>query len=71
VMVIPYSTPQLPLLAKGAVLETGFPRPGQTMLLAGYPLGESVLILQTGIATGLDVFARKNSPLADQLRIML
>jgi S1-C subfamily serine protease len=67
------STPQSNLSAVGASLETGFPEPGSEMLLAGYPLGENVFILQTGISTGLDFFRGREQygPPADQLRIML
>jgi S1-C subfamily serine protease len=47
-------TRQTPLSPKGATLRTEFPGLGETLLLAGYPLGERTLILQTGSATGID-----------------
>jgi len=67
-------TPQLPLQAVGAALETNFPKPGQSMLLAGYLLSERILILQAGISTGLDFFRGQNTDdkhMPDRLRIML
>ena len=62
-------------ISKGAVLATEFPTAGQTLLLAGYPLNERTLILQPGVATGLELFMRppfpKDSPAANALRIVL
>jgi len=52
-------TPQVPLTPKGSVLRAEFPKLGESLLLAGYPLAgypveNRTLILQTGAATGLD-----------------
>lgn len=62
-------------ISKGAVLATEFPKAGQTLLLAGYPLNERTLILQLGVATGLELFMRppfpKDAPAANALRIVL
>jgi S1-C subfamily serine protease len=62
--ILPSST----LSATGATLNAEFPSPGETLLLAGYPLNEKVPILQTSTATGM-AFPREVSP--DGLRIML
>jgi S1-C subfamily serine protease len=45
-------TPQRPITPAGAALKVDFPQPGQTLLLAGFPLGEDTLVFQTGLATG-------------------
>jgi len=58
----------------GATLEVNFPKPGQTMLLAGYPLSEQTLILQTGIATDMNLYRQSiavDVPLGNALRIIL
>jgi S1-C subfamily serine protease len=61
--------------SKGATLDTEPPKPGQSVLLAGYPLNQSTLILQTGIATGQGYFpepeAPAGTPPANGRRIML
>jgi S1-C subfamily serine protease len=65
-------TPQHPLSPRGASLKTEFPQPGDTLLLAGFPLGEDNLILQTGVFTGF--FSNPmtaKSPPSSALRIML
>ena len=66
-------TPQVPLIPKGATLSSDLPRLGETLLLAGFPLGENILVLQTGAATGFIPFptARPSSPGPTRLRIML
>lgn len=60
--------------SKGATLATRPPKPGETVLLAGYPLKQTTLILQTGIATGQGAFSRPQAPAsapANSRRIML
>jgi S1-C subfamily serine protease len=67
-------TPQRPLVAVGALIEESFPASGETLLLAGYPLDGEHFILQTGIATGLEIADFKPSQSVrptDRLRIML
>jgi S1-C subfamily serine protease len=65
-------TPQTPISPKGATLNTEFPQRGDTLLLAGFPLGENTLVLQTGVATGfLSRPQKKTTPPASALRIML
>jgi S1-C subfamily serine protease len=63
------STPQSPMSALGTTLQSEFPKPGDTVLLAGYPLTGHTLILQTGPAVGLAFPTPLMS--ADGLRIML
>jgi hypothetical protein len=46
-------TPQSPTAAQGAILDTGYPSPGESLFVSGYPLGGHVLVPQPGIATGL------------------
>jgi S1-C subfamily serine protease len=48
---------------KGATLSTVTPKPGDTMLLAGYPLDQTTLIIQAGIATGEGEFLPPQAPL--------
>lgn len=61
--------------SKGASLHTEPPKSGKLVLLAGYPLDQTTLILQTGIATGEGYFpttqAAAGTPLANGRRIML
>jgi S1-C subfamily serine protease len=60
--------------SKGAILATEDPKPGETVLLAGYPLDQTTLILQTGIATGQGAFPERQvsqAPPANGRRIML
>jgi S1-C subfamily serine protease len=67
------SVTQMPLL-RGASLQTKYPEPGRPVLLAGYPLTERVLILQTGISTGLDFIKGEDidpETTLSRLRIML
>jgi S1-C subfamily serine protease len=65
-------TPQLPITPKGGTLNTDFPQPGDTLLLAGFPLGENALVLQTGVATGfLSRRRTESSPPSSGLRLML
>jgi S1-C subfamily serine protease len=45
------------VMAKGATLSTEALNSGQSVLLAGYPLNQTTLILQTGIATGEGYFS--------------
>jgi S1-C subfamily serine protease len=52
--------PTKPLVPKGADLNTDVPQLGQTLLLAGFPLGENMLIVQTGPATGFS--CRRSRP---------
>jgi S1-C subfamily serine protease len=68
----PSITPQTPISPKGAILKTDFPQPGETLLLAGFPLGKNELVLQTGVATGFHSNPTAvSSPPASALRIML
>jgi S1-C subfamily serine protease len=63
-------TPQSPMAAKGAMLETDYPRPGDALLLSGYPLVEVYMhVMQAGIATGLGFPTDNHS--ATGLRIIL
>jgi S1-C subfamily serine protease len=64
-------TPQLPISPKGAALKPEFPQPGETLLLAGFPLGHNSLVLQTGVATGLSIPSREHASPSKSLRIML
>lgn len=66
-------TPQPPITPKGAVLNTEFPKAGQTLLLAGFPLGENTLILQTGTMTGFRTNPSKTPTglLSSGLRLVL
>lgn len=45
-------TPQVPVTPMGAALSNDLPQLGESMLVAGFPLGENTLVLQTGVATG-------------------
>lgn len=57
---------------KGAVLRTEFPNLGETVLLAGFPLGEETLVLQTGVATGFYSHGMMRvTPPSKGLRLML
>lgn len=65
-------TPQVPLSPKGGALKTEVPQLGDTLLLAGFPLGKDTLVLQTGVATGFySNQLTPNGPPASALRIML
>jgi S1-C subfamily serine protease len=65
-------TPQTPITPKGGTLSTEFPQPGQTLLLAGFPLGKNILVLQNGVATGFYSEPPKpRTPPSKALRIML
>jgi S1-C subfamily serine protease len=68
----PSLIPQTPISPKGATLQTEFPTAGDIMLLAGFPLGQQSLILQTGVATGF--YTKQPTPQTPPkkaLRIML
>jgi S1-C subfamily serine protease len=64
-------TPQIQIKPKGTDLRTDFPAPGETLLLAGYPIGLRTLILQVGPATGVDFPGNSRSHTASGLRIFL
>ncbi len=64
-------TPQTPVLPKGAALRTDFPVPGETLLLAGYPIGQKTLILQIGPATGVNFLEQSTNYAASGLKIFL
>lgn len=66
-------TPQPPITPTGATLSTEFPKTGARLLLAGFPLGENTLILQTGTMTGFRTTAPQSpkASLTNGLRIML
>lgn len=51
-----------PVTSQGARLGVETPKPGETVLLAGYPLDQTTLILQTGIATGQGNFPEPQMP---------
>jgi S1-C subfamily serine protease len=60
--------------SKGATLTARSVKPGETVLLAGYPDSQTTLILQTGIATGEGSFSVTTNPRprpSDSRRIML
>jgi S1-C subfamily serine protease len=63
--------PQGLLTTQGATLKTVAPEPGETILLAGFPLGENALVLQTGVATGFYAKETPQRSLESGLRIML
>jgi S1-C subfamily serine protease len=62
-------------LPKGAILSTSALTPGQSVLLAGYPLNQTTLILQTGMFTGEGFFPAtpvpSRSPSTNGRRLML
>jgi S1-C subfamily serine protease len=63
-----------PISARVASISNRFPEPGETLLLAGYPLDGAALILQTGTATGLfsqHITDHSPVPSTQRLRIML
>jgi S1-C subfamily serine protease len=72
----PKSTKETPpVVPKGATLSGSALRPGQSVLLAGYPLDQNTLILQTGIFTGEGFFPETQVPSGEHLtngrRLML
>jgi S1-C subfamily serine protease len=50
-------------ISKGATIAAEPLKPGQSVLLAGYPLNQTTLILQTGTATGEGFFPSQDPPL--------
>jgi S1-C subfamily serine protease len=64
--------PRKPVNPSGAMIQSEPPQAGQALLLAGFPLGDNTLVLQTGTATGfLSRQMRANSRPASTLRLML
>lgn len=64
-------TPQIQVVPKGAALRTDFPVPGETLLLAGYPIGQKTLIMQIGPATGVNFLEHSTNYAASGLKIFL
>ncbi|HXL22494.1 MAG TPA: serine protease [Candidatus Dormibacteraeota bacterium] len=64
-------TPQIRVSPKGAALRTDFPTPGETLLLAGYPISQKTLILQIGPSTGVNFLENSTNHVASGLRIFL
>jgi S1-C subfamily serine protease len=61
-------------VSKGANLATAIPKPGEMVLLAGYPLNQNTLILETGNTTGEGDFQQQltsRAPFTNGRRIML